>query len=246
MPKKKEEETAIVNEPQQPARPPMGYGERGVELGTANDAWAFAQKVASSGLAPKGLEKPEAILIAIQMGAELGLPPMASLQNIAVINGRPSIWGDAMLAVCRASELFDEAAFVETVTKDPSGELTATCSCRRLPDGQPIIREFSLTDAKTAGLAGKSGPWQQYPKRMLQMRARSWALRDAFTDLLRGLITAEEARDIPATKVEQISKIDQLTDRLASKNDHVEIVEPETEPEPEPEPEDTRNFELES
>ena len=54
-----------------------------------------------------------------------------------------------------------------------------------------------MADAKRAGLAGKSGPWTQYPRRMLQMRARGFALRDAFPDLLRGLVTAEEAMDYP-------------------------------------------------
>jgi hypothetical protein len=54
-----------------------------------------------------------------------------------------------------------------------------------------------MEDAKRAGLAGKQGPWQQYPKRMLQMRARAFALRDVFPDVLRGVYVAEEAADMP-------------------------------------------------
>ncbi len=54
---------------------------------------------------------------------------------------------------------------------------------------------ISKEDAKKAGLWGKAGPWSQYPKRMLQMRARSFALRDKFADALSGLIMAEEAQD---------------------------------------------------
>jgi len=67
----------------------------------------------------------------------------------------------------------------------------------RKDDPNPVLGQFSMADAARAGLKGKSGPWQQYPQRMLQMRARGFALRDAFPDVLRGLISAEVAMDIP-------------------------------------------------
>jgi len=76
--------------------------------------------------------------------------------------------------------------------------MVATCAARRKDDPTEIVSVFSVADAKKAGLWGKAGPWQQYPKRMLQMRARGFALRDAFPDVLRGVISAEEAADIPA------------------------------------------------
>jgi hypothetical protein len=57
-----------------------------------------------------------------------------------------------------------------------------------------------MDDAKAAGLQGKQGPWTQYPKRMRQMRARAFALRDVFPDVLRGLPVAEEVMDIPPEK----------------------------------------------
>ncbi len=193
------EKTEVAKvEPKPP--PAVTMGERGVVLASLDEAWRFATAVVQSGLAPKGMQTPQAVLIAIQMGAELGLPPMASLQNIAVINGRPSVWGDAMLAVCRSSGLFDESQFDEHVEESKAG-LVATCTVRRLPNGKPIVRTFGMKDAERAGLSGKSGPWTQYPRRMLQLRARSWALRDAFADLLRGCLTAEEVRDIPRDPV---------------------------------------------
>jgi len=162
---------------------------------TLDEYWRFANAVVRSGMAPKGMQQPDSVLVAIQMGAEVGLTPMAALQNIAVINGRPSVWGDAMLAICRSSGVFDEAAFEETI-EERDGKIIASCTVRRLPNGKPVTRTFSMDDAKQAGLAGKPGPWQQYPKRMLQMRARSWALRDTFPDILRGLNCAEEIIDI--------------------------------------------------
>jgi len=169
----------------------MVAGPRGLQLQSIDQMWRFAQCLAMSGMAPKGMEKVETLVVALEMGAELGLPPMAAVQNIAVINGRPSLWGDAMLALCRGSGFFDEAAFEEVIR---DGE--ASCTVRRLPHGKPITRTFGMDDAKRASLTSKSGPWGQYPKRMLQMRARSWALRDAFADALRGIASAEEQQGI--------------------------------------------------
>jgi hypothetical protein len=165
----------------------------GLSLTTMSDAMAFSEVVAKTDFAPKDFRnKPEACLLAIQHGAEIGLSPMQSLQSIAVVNGRPTIYGDAALAVCLASPV------CEWVTESVDGDgatMTATCSAQRRGYPAPIVSTFSVADAKAAGLWGKSGPWSQYPKRMLAMRARGFALRNAFADVLRGLVTAEEAGD---------------------------------------------------
>jgi hypothetical protein len=152
----------------------------------------MSQVMASSGLMPRGLEKAEAVFVAVQMGLEVGLSPMAAVQNIAVINGRPSIWGDSVLGLVRASgRLEDFHEFYE----GKGEEYKAVCIAKRDDQGNEIRREFSVADAKRAGLWKKAGPWSQYPKRMLQMRARSWALRDGFGDVLRGIRFAEEEQD---------------------------------------------------
>jgi len=165
----------------------------GLSLTTMADALAFAEMVSKTEFAPKDFKgKPEACLLAIQHGAEIGLSPMQSLQSIAVVNGRPTIYGDAALAVCLASPV------CEWVTESVDGDgdkMVATCSAQRRGYPKPITSTFSVADAKAAGLWAKGGPWSQYPKRMLAMRARGFALRNAFADVLRGLVTAEEAGD---------------------------------------------------
>jgi hypothetical protein len=168
---------------------------RGLALASIDDAFRFATMVAKSDFAPKDFKgKPESCLLAIQHGSEIGLSPMQSLQNIACINGRPAIWGDAALAVTIASTVCESV----TETIDGDGEqMIATCTAKRRGYAQPTVVRFSVADAKKAGLWGKSGPWTQYPKRMLQLRARGFALRDAFPDVLKGLVTAEEAQDYP-------------------------------------------------
>lgn len=168
---------------------------RGLALQTFDDAFKFATMVAKSDFAPKDFKgKPESCLLAIQHGSEVGLSPMQSLQSIAVINGRPTIWGDAALALVQSSPVCE---YVKEYTEGDGDNLTAVCEAKRRGYPAPTISRFSMADAKRAGLAGKSGPWSQYPARMLALRARGFALRNAFADALRGLITAEEAQDYP-------------------------------------------------
>jgi hypothetical protein len=117
---------------------------------------------------------------------------MQSLQSIAVINGRPTIWGDAALALVQSSP---QCLYVREYTEGEGDNLTAVCEVQRRGYPQPTVAKFSVADAKKASLWGKTGPWSQYPSRMLALRARGFALRNAFADALRGLVTAEEAQD---------------------------------------------------
>jgi len=154
-----------------------------------DEALRFADMLSKSNLVPKEFNgNPGNILVAIQWGMELGLQPMQAMQNIAVISGRPSLWGDAVIGIVKASPLCE---YVVEETTDTQ----AVCKVKRR--GEPEqVRIFTSEDAKKAGLLGKQGPWTQYPKRMMQMRARSWALRDVFPDVLRGMPIAEELMDI--------------------------------------------------
>lgn len=187
-----------MTEPQSTAlstpRAQVAFGSSGLQLATLEDAYRFSTAVSKSGLAPRGIESPEAVLVAVQMGAEIGLTPMAALQNIAIINGRPGIYGDAALALVRGSGL------LESYSQKHEGEGDARRAVikTKRKGGEEVETSFSVADAKKAGLWGKSGPWSQYPDRMLLFRARGFNLRDNFGDVLKGLRTTEELGDIPA------------------------------------------------
>lgn len=157
------------------------------------EAMELAKIIASSDFAPKDyVGKPHNVMLAVQMGADLGLKPMQALQNIAVINGRPSIWGDAALALAMpVLESFKET-FEGTFPEDG---FTAICVSKREGWPDETRSTFSIGDAKKADLWTKKGPWSTYPKRMLQLRARGFNLRDVASDRLMGLVLAEEAGD---------------------------------------------------
>jgi hypothetical protein len=228
-PESGQEEKALTKTDDKAMAPvPVGHG--GVQITSLESLWRFSQYVAVSGFAPKGMERPESCLIAIEMGLEVGLQPMQAIQNIAVINGRPSVWGDAAKALVEASGLCVDFAewFEGTEGKD---DYRAICEVKRAGRSRPVRWEFSIADAKRAMLWGKAGPWTQYPKRMLQMRARGFAIRDGFPDVMRGLALAEESQDYIDVKADPApSGIDALTEKMEAK----QAAEPTPEPDPEP------------
>lgn len=184
------------------------FGRNGIELTTAGAVWRFAQFLYRAGLAPRGLDTPQALLVALQYGRELGLTLMQSLQNICVVNGRPCVWGDTLLALCMAHPEWDPAVFHEWSEGD--GEAyTAYCRVGRIGRQEQVVRHFSVQDAKDAGLWGKSGPWSTMPRRMLQMRARAFALRDTFPDALHGAHATEEliGSEPQATELRGLDKL---------------------------------------
>jgi len=194
---------------------------------TLDEAMRFSEMLSKSQMVPKQYQgKPEDVLVALQWGRELGLAPLQALQNIACINGKPSVYGDAAMALVQASPVCEGVD--ETFEgEEGSGEFAAVCVAKR-KGRNPVIARFSVGDAKRAGLWGKAGPWQAYPKRMLQMRARGFALRDAYPDVLKGLITAEEAQDFPAER--------DITPAVRKPANPLDLVKPAPVALPEPEP----------
>ena len=142
-----------------------------------------------SGMAPQSLDTASKIAVAIQYGMEIGLPPIQAMQNIAVINKRPALWGDALPAL-----MYKHGHKLEETLEGEGKDMVATCTLTRSDTGQKTTRKFTYKDAVQAGLVGK-GVWRQYPQRMIAMRARSWAIRDGAPDAMVGLAVAEEVQD---------------------------------------------------
>ena len=156
--------------------------------------YALAKKIAHtlacSTLVPDAyIGKPNDIFVAINMGREVGLGEFAAVQSIAVIEGKPCLYGDGLIGVVRASP---KCKWIEETLSEDG--LTATCKTQRDGDPNPVTATYSMDDAVQAGINTKYN-WKKHPKRMLQMRARAYCLRDAYPDLLKGLGVVEERLD---------------------------------------------------
>lgn len=181
-----------------PNLPTVAMSGGGIQLNTLDDAMAYCAMIVKSKLAPSNFDTVEKVFVAIQLGHELGLSPMQSLASVAVVNGRPSLYGDALPALVNAS---GKCEYTRERMEGTGDDTTAICETKRKDQSEPVVRRFGIAAAKRAGLWGKSGPWTQYPQRMLAMRARAWAFRDAYADVMRGIAVAEDVQDVPARTV---------------------------------------------
>ena len=218
-------------------------GPRGVGINSLADLWKFAEIYWQSGLTPKAFTNVQAVCIAVQAGLEIGLSPAQAMQSIAVINGKPGVYGDAAIALVDSSGLMVEideyftvgGQRVEGVTTF-TDDTTAVCVTYRAGRKNPVITTFSVADAKRASLWGKSGPWQNYPQRMMKFRARGFNLRDNFADVLRGLKTVEELQDYPEPRNQPAVEVRiQSAEQIAESVQNLKPKEPNREGLPGPE-----------
>ncbi len=185
-----------------PAKAPVTLGARGLEPDSLDSLHRCCVLVKMSGLAPKSLDSAEKMMVAACHGRELGMTFMQSLQNIAVINGKPGIYGDAAMSLVQSGDCCE---YIKESIEGDGDSMKAVCISKRKGRSNEVRNEFSVADAKKAGLWGKSGPWSSYPKRMLQFRARGFNLRDNFADKISGLRTVEELQDFPEAETAIVS-----------------------------------------
>jgi hypothetical protein len=178
---------------------------------SVEECYRLAQAMQRAGMVPKGMEsrtgnaqeEASKMMISIMKGLEVGFPPITALSTIMVVNNRPSIWGDGAAALIHRSGKCEYVKDWETgegfdANGSPNDEWTAWCEVKRKDQDEPVTRKFSIADGKRAKLVNnpKKGIWMGYPQRMLPARARAWAFRDGFADVLMGFSIYEEQRDI--------------------------------------------------
>ena len=137
----------------------------------------------------------------VQCGAELGIPACQAIMGIAIINGRPCVYGDLMIGKVRASGIAD---YILETSEGSGDDLVCYCETRRSDNGEVIVRSYSWAEADKVVQRSKrfgdkkltdKDTYQNYGPRMIAMRARAFCLRDAFSDVLKGIRVAEEEED---------------------------------------------------
>lgn len=134
-----------------------------------------------------------AMAIAVMKGLELGWPPLKALQSIYIVNGMPTLYGDALPAFVFASGQAE--TYAEGYEGEGEKRLAWVAASRRGVAGV-VRRTFSIADAHAQGLLGKKGPWHHSRDRMLMIRARTYLFRDLFADTLSGFGVKEEQEDV--------------------------------------------------
>jgi len=209
-------QAATIAQPEPVAQLPAARSRAGGVMAIVPQSWqevvAIAGAICRANMAPKSyckvdgygkliyvdgkpVPEPEKVAIGIMHGMEVGLTPMAALQSIAVINGMPSLYGDGLMGVVRASGLLEDLEEGIQVDKDDRPTI-AWCKVKRRGESTWKERELTYVECVRAGWTKKDGPWTYTPARMMTVRVRGWLLRDMFADVLRGLHSAEEMEDM--------------------------------------------------
>lgn len=171
----------------------------------------YADTILKSGFVPDHYKKMgdkagDAVIIALQYGSQVGFRGITALQNISVINGMPSLKGDACSALIQGSG--EVEAWEERYEGEPYADnFRHVIVCKRRGRAETKY-EFSVADAKRAKLwiteedvkkdyKKQYKPWYTYPKRMLRYRNLGFLSRDVFPDLMQGFVIDAEAQDMP-------------------------------------------------
>jgi hypothetical protein len=143
----------------------------------------FGETLVKSGLLPQSIKTPEAAVVIILKGRELGIPPMEALNSISVIQGKPTVSPQLMLALIYRSGLGSIQILERTDSRS-----VVRAHRKGLP---PQDFTFTLEDARRLGLAEKDN-YRKQPSVMLQWRNVAAAARAVFPDVVSGLYTPDE------------------------------------------------------
>ncbi len=197
------------------ARAPVEMDSGGARLTSTMDAWTVAEMMATGmGILKPAMadhEKRQAVArfaTRILTGVRAGLNPEQAVRGLYDVNGRVAWYVETLRGLLLSRgivPLDDDEAFqlgIEneptpgTLRKDWPDNVAGFATIRRTGWKKPKTVRFTVADAKMAGLWGKPGPWQEYPKRQLQERAFGFWCRDYAADVTMNLPIGAEAQDI--------------------------------------------------
>lgn len=170
------------------------------------DQERMANAIAKSGLF--GLKSPDQVLALMAVAQAEGRHPGSVARDYHIIQGRPALRADAMLA------RFQQAGGTVNWLKYADDEVKAEFSH---PQGGSLTLSWTLKQAKEIGLAGKDN-WKNYPRAMLRARVISEGIRTVYPGVLTGEYTPEEVMDFtPAQTMPKVEVIEheEVKDGLA-------------------------------
>lgn len=154
-----------------------------------DEAMRLAVTYAKSNLLGE-VRSPEAALLVMACGADLGISPTAALRGIYIVKGRPFLSADLMVALClRRTDLCEFFSCTEV------NATSATYETKR--KGAPVAKStFTIDDARRAGLLKDDSAWLKYPQDMMRHRAAARLARMVYPDIVMGFNVPEEADEI--------------------------------------------------
>lgn len=172
---------------------------------TLQEALELAKEIAPSRLIPQHLQgAPGDVYVTLLLARDLGLSPMQGILGIDVIEGRPSIDATTAVALCKASPL------CKYFDCEESDDQHATWVTHRVGSPKPLRTTYTIQMAQRAQLVGKTkngnpNTWMKHPEAMLRRRASMALARDVYPDVLKNIISRDEAEEIRDARAMEIT-----------------------------------------
>lgn len=153
------------------------------QLVPVTDIVTMANAVAKSGLF--GVKTPEQAMSLMLIAQAEGMHPAAAMRDYHVVEGKPTLKADAMLA--RFQKAGGKVAWSEYTDKRVAGIFVH-------PQGGEVEVSWTIDQAKTIGLLSKNN-WKNYPRAMMRARVISEGVRTVYPGVVHGMYTPEEIED---------------------------------------------------
>lgn len=190
-----------------------------VQLSTMGELKERAEIFSKSPLLPTALRnKPFDVLIILQIGAELGLPPMQAIDGIHVIQGKPSISPQLGLSLAQ-SKL---PGFFVKYNEISETKASVTMGRDRAYPDEAYTSVWDLERAKKLGVLDKDN-WKKQPGTMLKWRAIGECLRTVCPDVMKGLYTDVELEDIRPNPSDKLTRVQETLSKLKPETREVEV-----------------------
>ena len=185
---------------------PLAQQDRSLEFltdaGSFEHIWRVATAFSGSKLVPKDFQnKPQDTFVAIQMALQLQINPLLCLQNIQVINGKPSFSAQFMIGLANS-----RGPFAGPLTWHSEGQgdsLSVTCQATLAATGEVVSVNVSMAMAKADGWT-KNAKYRSIPEQMLRYRSATWLIRLYCPEVTCGMQSTDELKDsdtLPQRKI---------------------------------------------
>jgi len=173
---------------------------------------SMAEAIAASGLF--GMKDKNSVLALMAVAQSEGLHPATAARDFHIIQGRPALKADAMLA------RFQNAGGKVDWKEYTDDKVTGVFSH---PNGGELAVTWTIEQASKIGLVKPGSGWQKFPRAMLRSRCISEGIRSVFPGSVTGFYTPEEVETFTPPK--DFGKVDEVTGEIAAPAELVDIVE---------------------
>ena len=186
------------------------------------NAMVMAEQLSKSDMIPATYKgKPENCIIALELSNRLKLSPFLVMQNMYIVQGRPS-WSSSFIISCiNGSGRFTGPLMFEMDEAKTKCRAVAVDKATNKKLQGPVI---TMEMAHAEGWLGKNGSkWKTMPELMLRYRAAAFFGRLYCPEIINGMLTTEEAQDIrPLTEENDVVDVF-AEDTVAEPKQEVEI-----------------------